>query len=912
MARLNRISQQFWPESYKLELTISEDLLKLSGKLEIIGYRRSKPSNRITLNQAGIKVSTAKLYILDKNSETEIPVQRIVHHNKLQELRLHTASRLESAKYRIELTYQTTAQQKSTNGVYISSWHDDSNQMHKILTTQFETHYSRTLLPCIDEPEAKAIFNLTLIQPERSDLWQTLFNVLPETISVEKGSQVIVFKPTPKMSTYLLALTIGELASVSANTKRNIPVSVFCTPNKIQHAKYALDFAIKTIDFLEEYFKIPYPLEKCDLVAVPDLDAGGMENWGLITFREDLLLFDEALSTLADKQCIATVIAHEIAHQWFGNLVTMKWWDELWLNEGFANFMEFFIVDKLQPEWNIFEDYLILEKNAALRLDSIPSSKPIVKKIHSVHQVVDAFDEITYEKSGSVIRMIYSVLGDQSFKEGLKLYFEQFKYSSATSIDLLSSWQKFTTIDLQAFTHKWIYEPGLPLIDVSLGNNPSLIKLEQKRFLSDQTSSKDLKEQIVLALKQKPNLKKKQKKFYENNLLNSLTRQDSQVWQVPIDFVASTTQNQISAPKAFILKNTYHKVQLSKKQSLPLKLNKNGQGFYITQYSIEFLAQISQAITKSELSNLDTLNLLSDFISLNRAGLFKPGPAAILDLILSSKNSSSAHFWGLTGGFLAYIHHHLRQSDQDKALSSYVCQLIETAKSKFGITPDDHEVPNITKARFEILSLGAMALDKDIYTHFLKLYDTEDISNIHPEQRLLSLFCVAKRGKLSDYNALLDLYKTSYEDINLREDLTYALTTFEGERYAKLNLTILQDSELVRTQDILSWISLILTSSSLSKKVMLDWLIIQDGWQWLLDNLSPFDLSSVVRVIISSAYNKRELNKLLKFFNTNYNDDLQKSISEATDMAKSRINWHKKELPKVLEYLTSDKFVTKV
>lgn len=911
MARLNRICQQFRPENYDLELSLSDDLSLIEGQVEIIGSRRSKPSYRITLHQSGLKVSSVKVFKIEpkSNRRQELTVLRIVHHNKLEELRIHTKEKIESGKYVLSLVYSTKPQLKSTSGVYISTWHDSEDKLMNILTTQFQTHYARTLLPCIDEPEAKAKFDLSLSLSDNFDLkLKCLFNTSLKSSEVsESGGKILTFEQTPKMSTYLLALIVGELSSKCSESASGVPICIYTTPNKIDQTNFALDYAKKVFDLLEGYFDEPYPLQKCDLVAIPDLDSGGMENWGLITFREDLLLFDEELSTLADKQAIALIIAHEIAHQWFGNLVTIKWWDELWLNEGFANFMEYFIVDKLNPEWNIFEDYLVSEKSTAIRLDSLPSSRPIINKVTSPHHAIEVFDEIAYQKSGSIIRMIYSTLGEDIFRKGLANYFNKFKFSSATSQNLLNSWQELTKLNINSLVKSWLTHPGLPILDIKFDQERSLIQISQSRFLSEVKTKRQIDADIQDKLNQKPNANKLQKKFYKNYLDNQLNKSDECFWQVPIDFVFADA---LSAPKAlnpFILKKQNHKVQLPKDSNLPIKLNKDGQGFYVTKYSYEFLAQISQAIKNDKLGSLDILNVLLDFIALDKLGQFEPGSPSILEIIQSSKTSLNANFWSLTGSFIGNIHYQLKQAGKEDLIESFTRNLIASPLTKLKLVSVTKESPNLTSARFEVLSLAVMAKDPAVCKHLTDLYykNKDDLSLIPPELRILSLYAVAKLGLKKDYKNILEIYKSSHEDVSLREDLMYCLTSFESEEFALENIELLQDGDLARQQDILSWVSLILSTSKSSKEQVLNWLTKKGGWQWLQENLSPTHLNYSVRVFISSTYTKRELNSLIKFFNNSENEELTKSLTEAKEIASSRILWNKKQLPKLIEYLTS-------
>lgn len=905
MAGSKQLISQFNPDTYNLNLEIDKQHKTFSGKLLITGSRRSRPSYRITLNQNGLKVSSAKIYRLDKEARTEIIVDRIVHQNKRQEVRLHSKSQITSGKYEIELEHNGHISTKGTSGIYTSTWLDEQDTTQEIITTQFEPHYARQLLPCIDEPQAKSVFKLSLLIIGVSKSDQALFNTKSMSIQDTDSARSIVFEPTPVMSTYLLALIIGDFKSISRKSTDGTNVSAYSTPDKIDQTEFALQFAIKVLDFLEDKFQTPYPLNKLDLVAVPDFDAGGMENWGLMTFREDLMLFDETVSTLIDKQAIAQVIAHEIAHQWFGNLVTMKWWDELWLKEGFANFMEYYVLDSLFPEWKMFEGYLVNERSYATIVDSIPSSRPIIKKVSSPYHSVEIFDGIAYEKSGSIIRMIKSIIGEDNFMKGLKDYFDKYAYKTATSEDLISSWQKYSSLNLKEFTRTWLYKPGLPMLLVSIGKNQSQLVLEQSRFLSEPKAKISEERISSQLLKSEPNIKKLSREYKFNLLKKQNSQSINYIWNIPISFISGDS-NQKSIDSIVMTKQK-HLIQLAANSQLPLKINKEGSAFFLASYSKELLARISEAIRLGTLSDLETLNVLSDIISLNRARKFDPGAPAILEFISSGKESINPHYWSLIGGFIGYLHYHLRQVNKTALLGPCISKLIAPNIDRIGYDVSPKDSSDKVMTRFELLSLAALGQDQLISNKLGRLYKdllSQGIESIESEKRLLALYVVAKKGKKSDYKQILNLYKENISDPNLRDDLTYALCLFEDETLVKDNLALMQDASLVRAQDILSWLSQVISAGHIAKSVTLDWVTKQGGWVWLSDNLSAHDLSTAVKIVTSTAFTTIELNKIKKFYQKVDNIELEKALSEALDMAKSRISWHKNELPKVIDYLS--------
>lgn len=370
-------------------------------------------------------------------------------------------------------------------GFYRSKYTDSKGAKKHLATTQFEAIDARRCFPCWDEPGHKAVFVVTLVYP--SNL-MALSN-MPPSRSVEEpdGRRRETFLPTPKMSTYLLAFCIGEFEFISGRTKDGVLARVFACPGNISKLDYALSCTIRALEFYNEFFGIPYPLPKVDMIAIPDFSAGAMENWGLITYREVALLCDEATVSATQKQRICTVITHELAHQWFGNLVTMAWWDDLWLNEGFANWMQTFAADKLHPEWHIWESYVGTEQQRALQLDALRSSHPIQVPIGRAEEVEEVFDAISYCKGGSVVRMIYAVLGEAKFQEGLRLYFERHQYNNTETTDLWKAWADASGKPIEMMMNSWTSQMGFPVLKLHADPSESggELDVEQGWFLAD-------------------------------------------------------------------------------------------------------------------------------------------------------------------------------------------------------------------------------------------------------------------------------------------------------------------------------------------------------------------------------------------------------------------------------------------
>ena len=295
-------------------------------------------------------------------------------------------------------------------------------------------------------------------------------------------SHTTTFEKTPRMSSYLLAFVIGELHKKTARTKSGVEVNVWATPAQNENTlDFALDIAARSIDFYDEYFGVKYPLPKSDHVALPDFSSGAMENWGLITYRESCLLADPELTPESSRRFIATVIAHELSHQWFGNLVTMQWWNDLWLNESFANMMEYVAIDTLHPEWRMWEDFATNEVTAALRRDSLDGVQSVQADVNHPDEISTLFDPaIVYAKGGRLLVMVRKLIGEEAFRAGLKSYFEKFAYKNTVGNDLWQELESASSQPIVNLMNAWISQPGLPVVSVS--NSHDAATLSQERF----------------------------------------------------------------------------------------------------------------------------------------------------------------------------------------------------------------------------------------------------------------------------------------------------------------------------------------------------------------------------------------------------------------------------------------------
>jgi len=436
---------------YDLFLDVNFQEKNYKGKLKI----ELETDEDVTLDSVGHKI------ISIKSQEKEISFK--YENSKLT---------IQTGKFSgiLEIDYEGEISNKLV-GFYVAKY-DNSY----ILTTQFEATHAREFLPCKDDPSYKAEFKLTVKVDKDLDV---ISNMNVERIEYSENKKIVYFAKTPKMSTYLLYLGIGKFEEISDSYKDK-KIIVATPPNKISKGEFALKIAKNVLEYFENYFQIQYELPKLHLIVVPEFAFGAMENWGAITFRETALLADEK-SSIRQKRNVALVITHEISHQWFGNLVTMKWWDDLWLNESFATYMAFKAIDRLFKEWNVMKDFLLTEYSNSMLRDSLTTTHPIEAKVEKPEEIEQLFDEISYGKGACILRMIEGFIGEEKFREGINFYLNRYKYSNASGEDLWECLEKVSNQPIRRIMKEWIVKEGYPIVYVNVEGNK--INLKQERFM---------------------------------------------------------------------------------------------------------------------------------------------------------------------------------------------------------------------------------------------------------------------------------------------------------------------------------------------------------------------------------------------------------------------------------------------
>ena len=465
---MEQLLDYFKPTNYNLSLNIN----KSSGRVYATTIITGEPQGEI------VKFHAKNLKITSITNEDGA---KLDHAAEGDELSLKPAK-----KYTIKYTFSLNT---NMQGAYLSSYdlndpETGETKKEYLVSTQFESHYARECFPCIDEPAAKATFDLKIITPDTEDTvisnmpvknerileYESVDpNLDPHTTEISLDTKVkkkiVEFETTPKMSTYLLAFCLGRFHKKSKTNKHGVKVTTYCALNQDPATlDFANEIAADSLDYYDETFKIKYPLPKLDQVAIPDFEAGAMENWGLVTYRESCLLAAPGESKTT-KEYISTVIAHELSHQWFGNLVTMNWWDNLWLNESFANMMEYVCIDAIRPRYHIWEYFFTGDCRAALNRDALPGVQAVQQPVKDPAEIATLFDgAIVYAKGAHLMFMLKRLMGEQNFFKGLCDYFKKHKYANTTGDDLWAALQPYADFEVKDFMDAWITQPGFPVI----------------------------------------------------------------------------------------------------------------------------------------------------------------------------------------------------------------------------------------------------------------------------------------------------------------------------------------------------------------------------------------------------------------------------------------------------------------
>jgi puromycin-sensitive aminopeptidase len=648
--------------------------------------------------------------------------------------------------------------------------------------TQFEATDARRVFPCFDEPSFKAPWSLTLTVPAGDVV---LSNTLPVGEETAGDRRTVRFGRTPPLPTYLVALACGPLAGTPERRVGAVPVRTWTVPGKTHLAGFAQDVATAALPRLEEYFGLPYAFGKLDQVAVPDFEAGAMENAGLVTFRESTLLLDEATAALPTQKRVAEVIAHELAHQWFGNLVTMAWWDDLWLNEAFATWMAFKIVDAWRPEWRVWLEF-DASRAAAQHLDALVSTHPIRAEVKSAAEAEESFDLITYEKGGAVLRMIEAYLGEAAFRDGIRLYMRRHQTGNATADDLWGALAEASGQPVLALANAWVRMPGYPL--VSVRRDGRTLTLRQRRFFSE------------------PGLEGEGR------------------WPVPV--VLRFEDDGGTREQRVLLEDEESTVTLEGGGEVRwLTANQDATGFYRVAYAAADLAAIGAHLAR--LSPAERIALLSDEWALVRRGEREVG--TFLDLCARFGSEQDHAVLEALGGRLGALEQSYVTEEDRPRFRTWVAALLGPRMSEVGWDSRPGEPGDDRLRRAALVgALGLVARDPAVVaegTRRLERFLSGETAVLAPDLHPAALTMAARAGDASRFERLRAAAGAEMDPAYKRRYLM-ALAAFEDSALAARATGMTLDPE-VPLQELSFYVATLLANPTAREAA---WKLVRERW----------------------------------------------------------------------------------
>ena len=831
MTEVKRFYETFHPEHYDIYLDISREKKRFHGKTVVIGEAQEE---LVKLNQKYLKINSVR--VDQKKAD--------FNYNDKDEVINIEAGKVGKMKIEVDFEGKLT---DTMMGIY-PSYYEVDGEKKQLIGTQFETTFARQAFPCVDEPEAKATFALAIKFDEKPG--ESIISNQPE----EKFKDgVHYFKPTLRMSSYLVAFVFGDMQRKLTKTKSGVEIGVFATrAHQAKELDFALDIAKRSIEFFEDFYETPYPLEHSYQVALPDFSAGAMENWGCVTYREAYLLLDPDNTSLEMKQLVAKVIAHELAHQWFGDLVTMKWWDNLWLNESFANMMEYVAIDALEPNWKIWEMFQTSEVPAALQRDATDGVQSVHVMVNDPAEIDALFDSaIVYAKGSRMLVMVRALLGDEALRKGLKNYFAAHKYGNATGDDLWKALGEASGLDIGAIMHSWLEQPGYPVVNAKVEDGK--LVLTQKQFFIGEGKEVGRK------------------------------------WQIPLN------SNYAAVPK--IMKDGKLVVgdyaDLIADNGVPFRLNVGNNSDFIVKYDKTLLDDILNHI--DELDAVDKLQLLQDFRLLAEGGHMSY--ADIVPLLPKFADSTSP----IVNNALYRIMTTLRNfvtpdSKEEKDLKKLYNLLSEKQVKRLGLLPKAGESndDNLTRPYVVAASLYAGNDDTINGLHTIYSENSDNLEGISADIRSAVLVNEVKNfGNMTLFDKLLKKYQET-SDASLKQDLCAGITSTKMPEIIDAIVDDFENSEIIKPQDLCAWYRNVL-ANPFGQEQAWNWIRLE--WPWLEATVGgDMEFATFITVTANIFHTEERLNQFQDFFEPKINTPgLTREIKMDTKVIETKVNLVKKE-----------------
>lgn len=838
----HRLTAHVKPLQYHLKIQPNLADFNFVGT-EVVRLEIAKPTKTIVLHAAELSVQSAKVVV---GNITHIA--KISYQSKAETVTF-TFSKSFKGKARLYIEF-TGLIGEQLRGFYRSKYLHQGKEKY-LATSQFEATDARRFMPCFDEPAHKAKFILEVIIPKHL---QVVSNTVEQsTHPHEPGYKIVRFAPTPKMSTYLLALIIGELEHLQAKSKRGVLIRVHTTPGKKAQAKFALEFTKRALDYLENYFGIPYPLPVLDLLAIPDFSAGAMENWGAITFRETLLLVDDVHSPFSQKQRVAEVIAHELVHQWFGNLVTMEWWTHLWLNESFATYMAYHVVDALHPDWRYWTKFALDEQAFALQQDSLHATHPIEVPVKHPNEIAEIFDAISYAKGATVLRMLAGFIGPDNFQAGLSTYLKKHSYKNTSSIHLWEAFEKASGLPVRKIMKVWTTKSGFPVLSAKFKND---------QLTLTQTGFKQLSK-----------------------------HQSNQIWPIPLSI--QTTKTKVGEP--ILISKPRVKIAVSKDLDF-INLDYGDTSLTVIHYDIGLLARLLPKLQDKSLCTLDRLALIRDGFLLAKAGLL---PSEVyLETLQFLEEETSFVVWSEVAKNLAQLERMLAGTSAESGLKKFQQRLFSQvlANKIVGLKPKANESQNIALLRGLAVLVAGISGNRAVIKTALQRFE-RGTKRLNPNLRSAVYTTTAKHGSTSQVEKLFEIYSTSDLAIE-KQQILFALINGCQEKHQTKVLNLIYGTQ-VRDQDRAFAVAASLLNPALKTK---GWDRLVANWPMLAKKYASTKMTGTLLAGAQSFNTSQEAAKLHKFLKGKQLPAAKQAIAQTLEKIQINLAWKARDQKALSRY----------
>lgn len=868
-----RLPRSIIPEHYDVELQpyIIPDNFTFDGKVRIL-IKVLEPTDNVTLHINNITVDAESVKLSEASSGDAVEVASTSEDKERQFYILHLKADLkQGVMYEVYMEYLGSLTDQLA-GFYRSTYTDSKGNKRWLATTQFQPTDARRAFPCFDEPALKATFNITVVR------WTNMTSVsnMPKYKTEKRGDDWVAdyFEKTVRMSTYLLAFIVSDFEK-----KGTSEFSVWSRSSVLNTSDYALQVGSQILSFYEGFFNIKYPLPKTDMVAIPDFSAGAMENWGLIMFRETALLYDKRFSSASNKLRVATVISHELAHQWFGNLVTPAWWDDLWLNEGFASYVEYLGVNDVHPEWKMDEQFVQEDLQDVFDLDCLKTSHPISLPVRHPDEINEIFDRISYAKGASIIRMMKFFLGEKNFRNGLTNYLNAKKFDNAVQDDL---WEHLTAvqgkdkiIDVKKVMDSWTLQTGYPVVEITRDYNSDTAQVKQYRFLLEKDDSDD---------------------------------SSSVQWEIPFTYTDALNPDWTPNTKLWLHKTngTISRLPSSKHWIVG---NVQEVGYYRVNYD-EHNWQLLLRQFKEDHTKIHTINraqIIDDSLDLARAGLLSYHVAMNTTLYLKKEKEFLP--WKSALNSFSFIDDLICRSAIYGKWKKYLVRQLKDLYDSLGWEESPNETILVQFLRISTLGwmcdYGHKHCVKTAQEKFDQWRaDTNNLEIIPPNLRGLVMCTAVKYGGEDVWNFLWEKYKAAH--IASEKDkfmFSLACTTEPWLLTRYLNWSLTPDSG-IRRQDG-GYVFRTIGTKLYGRDLTFNY--IRDKWTVIFERYgkSFFAISSLLKSVTASLNTRFELEQLREFYDS-HKDNLgtaKRAFEQSLESTKANIRWMDNNYAQLKEWL---------